>query len=276
MQVPGEDESVPSLLDLPAPCLLAVLQCCAANDQRNLFSAARAHSRLHQAAVTVLHSISTAAPEEQQVDSVLLYLDRHGSHVDSPKMRGRESGFEGPLTLEQFPPDLQLHSLDLAQFHVQLLPGNGSQGVLATTADADVGPPPLKQLRFNECILLDGAKGLAAALQQLPVLEHLSLHTMGDGVSELQLRLPTRVLQQLQQLTYLELAAVTVQRPDWDSPALQPLQALTRLADLRLADLYPDKRRVSASLLSSMCHLTRLALVSAVFEPVALAGKAKL
>jgi hypothetical protein len=45
------------LLALPDPCLLTVLQYCAADDQRGLCSAARAHSRLHQAAVEVLCSI---------------------------------------------------------------------------------------------------------------------------------------------------------------------------------------------------------------------------
>jgi hypothetical protein len=258
---------------LPDPCLLAVLQCCAADDQRSLFSAARAHSRLHQTAIAALHSISAAVPEQQQVDSVLQYLDRHGSHVDSLKLRGPD---EDELTLCQLPPSLQLHSLVLAQFHVRLLPGNGSQGVLGAAADAAARAPPLTQLQLNECTLLDGVKSLVAALRQLHALEHLSLYSISETPFGKWVCFPTGVLQQLQQLTYLELAYIALQGPDPAGPFLQPLTALTRLADLRLGDLVPERQRVTASILSGMCHLTRLAVISAAFEPAALADKPKL
>jgi hypothetical protein len=69
-------EAAPSwLLALPDPCLLAVLQCCAADDRRSLFSAARAHSRLHQAAVLALSSITAVVSHQQQADSVLVYVN---------------------------------------------------------------------------------------------------------------------------------------------------------------------------------------------------------
>jgi hypothetical protein len=84
------------------------------------------------------------------------------------------------------------------------------------------------------------------------------------------------LLQQLSHLTYLELVNMTPQGPDAASPALQPLQALTRLADLRFGDLYPLRQDVTAGMLSGMCHLTRLLVKSAAFEPAALANKAKL
>jgi hypothetical protein len=108
---------------------------------------------------------------------------------------------------------------------------------------------------------------------------------MDDGVTpggRSLVRFPTGVLQQLQQLTYLELAEVGLQGPDDTSPYLQPLTALTRLADLRLAhlwlaDLYPfHEQRVTAGMLSGMCHLTRMALDAGCFEPAALAGIAQL
>jgi hypothetical protein len=76
------------LLALPDPCLLAVLQCYAAEDQRSLFSAARAHSRLHQAAVAALRSVTALVRNQQQADDVLLYLGKHGSHVNSLKLQG--------------------------------------------------------------------------------------------------------------------------------------------------------------------------------------------
>jgi hypothetical protein len=68
------------LLQLPDPCLVAVLRCCA-DDPCSLFSAARAHSRLHQAAVLAASSISTVLHDQQQLDSVLLYLNSHDQHI---------------------------------------------------------------------------------------------------------------------------------------------------------------------------------------------------
>ena len=68
------------LVDLPESCLLAVLQHFA-DHPASLFSAARAHSRLHQAAVQVLSSIDVQTATQQQVDSLMLYTDRHCQHV---------------------------------------------------------------------------------------------------------------------------------------------------------------------------------------------------
>ena len=62
--------------------------------------------------------------------------------------------------------------------------------------------------------------------------------------------------------------------PDEASPALQPLQALTRLVDLRIEYLNDV---VTSSVLSGMQHLTRLELSFCVeMEPDGLAGKTKL
>jgi hypothetical protein len=73
-------QAVFPLLQLPDACLLAVLQCCA-DEPCSLFSAARAHSRLHQAAVLAASSISFVLKEGRlvkerpdQTDSWLLYL----------------------------------------------------------------------------------------------------------------------------------------------------------------------------------------------------------
>jgi hypothetical protein len=76
LEGPGDEQSVQSVLltELPDPCLLRVLQCCAADDQRSLLSAARAHSRLHQAAVQALSSITLQGVTHQhQADGVLLW-----------------------------------------------------------------------------------------------------------------------------------------------------------------------------------------------------------
>jgi hypothetical protein len=59
------EESAPCLLlELPDPCLLAVLQCCAADDLRSLLCAATAHSRLHQAAFAALRSITAVVRQQ--------------------------------------------------------------------------------------------------------------------------------------------------------------------------------------------------------------------
>jgi hypothetical protein len=76
------------LLALPDPCLLRVLQCCAADDHRSLFNAARAHSKLHQAAVVALRSITLHVSQQQQIDGVMVYLGKHHQHVDSFELVG--------------------------------------------------------------------------------------------------------------------------------------------------------------------------------------------
>lgn len=73
------EEAAVSLVQLPDACLLAVMRCCAADPDspRSVCSAARTHSRLHQAAVEALSSI-TARVDQQQADSVVRYLAKHG------------------------------------------------------------------------------------------------------------------------------------------------------------------------------------------------------
>jgi hypothetical protein len=95
-------------------------------------------------------------------------------------------------------------------------------------------------------------------------------------------RLSLAILQPLQHLTYLELSVVHVFTHDPASPGLQPLQALTRLVDLRLGRLSAAAvdgvrvtARVTASSLSGATCLTRLECFGG-FEPGALAGKTRL
>ena len=101
-----------SLLQLPDTALVAVLQCCA-DDQRSLFSAARAHSRLHQTAVQALSSVVSVVSQQQQQDSLLLYLGKHGRHVSSIELRAVQPVWPVTwrVTLRQLPPNLQLSSL---------------------------------------------------------------------------------------------------------------------------------------------------------------------
>jgi hypothetical protein len=87
------------LLALPDPCLLAVLQYCAAGDHRSLFSAARAHSKLHQAAAAAFHSITADLPQLQQAHSMKLYISNHAQHISSINLTATEAY---PIPVRQF------------------------------------------------------------------------------------------------------------------------------------------------------------------------------
>lgn len=148
----------------------------------------------------------------------------------------------------------------------------------------------LKQGRLRWCQLFDDDEELAAALMRLPPgLEHLSIYGMYRE-SDLDDRkqpvcVPVVALQQLQQLTFLELSCSIKQGPDKACPALQPLTALTRLVNLRLHGVEVDggdgHSVISAAMLSGACLLTRLQLSGVVevlplVEPGVLTGKTKL
>jgi hypothetical protein len=253
------------LLLLPDSCLLAVLRCCA-DDPRSLFSAARAQSRLHQAAVLAVSSIRAGLLQQQQANSMIQYLSNYGQNVSSLQLGFCGHNQHERITLRELPNNkLQgLSSLSCSNIHLQLQPGGGFQGVLE-------GAAPIEQLRFKECRLLDGDKGLTAALLLLTELQHLSLVENRAGNSGY-LGIPC-CTQQMQQLTYLELVGVTQLPND-----LQHLQGLTRLQDLRLECL--DAHIVQANMLSGMQHLSRFEVgnfgFKCDFEPGALAGKTML
>jgi hypothetical protein len=171
------------LLQLPDPCLLAMLQCCT-SDLRSLFSAARAHPRLHQAAAVALSSISVdSVTQQQQVDGLLRYLTAHAEHVNYLKVGPPHPPHHidlnlawDPTTLCQLPSSLKLRSLKLTYMNVQLQPGDGSQGLLRPGL-------ALTRLQLSFCMLLDREEGLIAALSQLPGLQHLSITHMAINQS---------------------------------------------------------------------------------------------
>jgi hypothetical protein len=271
-------QSASKLLQLPEPCLVAVLGYCA-DDPRSLFSAARAHSRLQQAAAVAASSIKAVravVTEQQQADSVLLYLAHHGQHVDSISIE-KPQGIKGWVRITELPHEqLQgLSSLSCTGLALRLQPWNGSQGVL--------GPGvPLKQLQLHRCRIQ--AATLAAALAMLPQLQYLrftgNLPLRPGGV----LQFPCSVLQRLQQLTYLELTPGGLQGHE-DMQGYDGLQhhaadlhALTGLQDLRLQ--YSGRQQLPANVLSSLQHLTQLRVQGcygrALLEPDALAGVTQL
>ena len=221
--MPKQEPSL--LLALPDPCLLTVLQFCAADDQRSLFSAARTHSRLHQAAATALDNLTAVLPQQQKAKSVLRYLGTHAKHISNINLKGTE---DYSVRLRELPSGLQLKSLQLEWFHLQLHPATAHprysmlglqlrpakffQGVLGDHSQLAA----LKQLRLKDCdILLDcenseavlfGPGGLAA-LSVLTGLEHLSISRIfyREGTKA---AFPTGMLPRLQRLTYLELSDV--------------------------------------------------------------------
>lgn len=219
------------LLALPDPCLVAVMQCCAASDMHSLFSAARPHSRLHQAAALAplrcIDADLTWFLNLQQKPAFLQYVGHPDHHINTLKLKGSTATMqEATASLCELPPYLQLRSLELGGMRLQLQPGQGFQGLLGAAAHV----ADLKRLELRDCIeVFDGsAEGLTAALYLLPIgLEHLSINGLYGG------HFPVGVLQRLQALTSLKLVAILLQGPDRASPSLQPLQALTRLIELR-------------------------------------------
>jgi hypothetical protein len=241
------------LLHLPDTCLFEVLRW-HAQDPRSLFSAARTHSRLRQAAAAVLTKCTISSKSYKQthpkVNSLLLYLSRHGQHVTSLDVR-HPSGRKR-VCLPDLPPGLQLDSLCLEYMSVQLCPGNNRRGVLEAL-------PTLTQLQLLECCLTDGGSTrLEGALQQLPNLEHLNVLCMrrktGDENRKQLFVINSEVLQQLQGLTYLEL-----EHCDLNLPTPGPMLQLSNLQSLRLCDFNPSFSS-TAGLLASVQHLTMLEL----------------
>ena len=234
-------------------------------------------------AVLALRSITISIKDQQHADNVLRYLTSNPSqHIRSLSFSGAKRShdcddrddwdfhIEPVVTLRQLP--CGLSNLELHRLGQQLQPHRPRKGV-----DSAAARPRLKQLRLKDCKLLGGAKGLAAALSNLPELEHLKVDTLRTGNRSYGFFFTTSTLTQLQQLTYLELAHIYVRGPDKASAPLQPLQALTRLADFRLVGGYTTYNHlVLAGMLSGSHGLTRLSCAWACIEPDVLAGHTRL
>lgn len=256
------------LLDLPDPCLLSVLQCCAASGPRCLLSAARTHSRLHQAAGSALSSIAATTTQEQ-LDSLVVYMSKQAQHITTISLVGnRCPPYYGLPRLLQLPTSLrQLDSLSLTNLAVQLQPGSGQQGVLHAGT-------PIRSLRLQRCQLLNGTSHLAPALAALPQLQHLSI--TGDGSYVM---FHGAVLQGLQQLTSLQLSNVQLATKDLMAD-MQHLAHLTCLQELRLQLVSLDTWTLTAEMVASLQSLTHLQLYGlahrAKMDAAVLTGKSKL
>ena len=179
---------------------------------RSLFSAARAHSRLHQAAIPAASSIMAAFSYQNELDSVLLYLKHHGQHVNNLSVMYSQSWADQPALCQLPHNELQgLTSLKCDNLRLQLQPRTLFSGVLWAGA-------PLKQLNIKDCVFCEWEEGLAA-LSLLTDLQHLSfsrnhyLHRRRRAVDHFVV-FPFSVLRPLQQLTYFKLKDSQLQDDD--------------------------------------------------------------
>jgi hypothetical protein len=227
--------------------------------------------------VLALSSITLQGVTHQhQADGVLLYLAKHGQHVDSVNINGPH---EQIVSLRQMPPTLQPSSLQFSNLQLQMLPGDGFQGVLGNSMQVAA----LKQLRLQKCTVIDNKvrETLAAALCLLPAgLEDLSINTIfnerGWGVEA---AFPITIVQRLQQLTYLELRFDGL-NDRGDASYTQFLKPLARLVDLRLTSNVSEPEHylnsLTANMLRSTRALTRLELTCCSINANGLDGKTQL
>lgn len=255
-----------SLLSLPDHCLHSVLQFLT-DDLASLFSAARAHSRLHHAAAPVLSSIR-AHITPQQKDSLLLYISNHRQHINSIAV----TAFG--VDLDNLPADLSINSLSLEGARVQLHASNGCQGVLASS-------PALQTLQLRGCEVMEGAAGLAAALPLLHGLQQLEVVRCRQSARQGFLEFPGAILQDMQRLTSLNLAVCLGEPQHHSDCVVHHLHHLTNLEQLQLTAvssamhmmLTPSKVVLTAELLSGLTQLSYIQLSLLAVEPAILAGK---
>jgi hypothetical protein len=266
------------LLQLPDACLVRALQRLTDNDDkhdkhdnhrnhRSLFSAARAHSRLRTAAAEALRALQAVVRSQQQADSALLYLARHGQHVSSISLQ--QSG-DTIIYIRQLPSQCsQLRSLKLSRldgfgFIMQLGTSDTHQGVLQACAGQ------LTRLEAYWCRLReDSPAAPAAALAALTGLQHLDVDELDTHVGQWEGGggLPGLVWSALSRLTSLTLKA---QMLPADAAALEGISNLAQLEHLKL-NCTKSPAVVTPAVLSWLQRLRRLELHGGSLEPAALA-----
>lgn len=150
-------------------CLLSIMRHCS-SDARGLCSAARAHSSLRSAAAAAHTSITLDVEYPRQISSLLRCLAAHGQHVRHLHLSSGVFGTIGLAPL-QFPPSVQLESLALADLRVAVSTDSDGQHSLGIL----VGQSRLQTLSLKDCTIDTTEDGLAAALRQLPALQHLAV-----------------------------------------------------------------------------------------------------
>lgn len=283
------------MLQLPDLCLREILRQCAADDQRSLFNAARAHSRLYIAAADSLSSIRTNLNSQQQLDSSIRYLSRYRKHVHSfeahtiaveaPIVRRRRPSAAQSVQKQQSRGERRHHKL-LAVFSKCCLSLCGLHPAVHEQQDKPTptaavqeeeepveGCPFLYYLPARWCQLqhlilsnvqmqvAPGGRRLGALRAGVP-LKQLSLEhcTILDGTAGLSTALP--LLTQLQHISINGLWASAGGRQDCVGFPVAALQNLQQLTCLKL--LYCNVATAGAEALvlpASLCEL-RLTLWS--------------
>jgi hypothetical protein len=280
------------LLQLPDTDLLRVLQRLATNgdvNHRSLFSAARAHSRLHAAAAAALSALQVEVDSQQQADGVLCYLARHGQHVTSVSVPRRR---RDPVDIRQLSrqcwqvcslsfhtPQRQLpHHDDCGGLQLQLGPSSSHQGVLQSCS------AQLTRLELDGCRLLDASAAVTtAALEALTGLRHLTLRA-GASSWRWGRGLPCELWSALSRLTHLNLNTGLLADDAWASgpDGLQFISCLVHLQELKLDCHFCDDQQswycepehvfITPAVVSGMERLTRLELVGFTLEAAVLAS----
>jgi hypothetical protein len=89
-----EAEEALCLLQLPGPCLLAILQCLE-HDPASLYAAARTHSRLQKLSQIVPRHIRRTI-QESEVDRMLKNLSKYGKNVQTLVLKGPSTVLSNP------------------------------------------------------------------------------------------------------------------------------------------------------------------------------------
>lgn len=104
------------------------------------------------------------------MSSLLRFLTAHGQHVRHLHLSSDPIG-TNVLARTQFPPSVQLESLALGDLRVSVSSDSGGQYQLGVLT----GQSRLHKLSFKGCIIDTSLGCLAAAVRQLPALQHLAV-----------------------------------------------------------------------------------------------------
>jgi len=237
------------LLDVPAALLTSILSHVPLQDRLGVCT--RVCRSFQAAAVAATNSISTTSMNSQaRCDSVIKWLQRHGGGVTA--LESQRQGYRQHLPCLASLPCPLLTGLNL--YGLSLQPGFFS----ACTG--------LTKLRLEVCCVEDSPRAPSSAasnpLLQLSVLsslQHMSLRAVRAGCSATNsqgtvLDLPSSLLSQLVELTYLQLGLCQVQ----SDAALQHLHALTALQHLDLDVGGLGQQQPTEAALTGLQHLKHL------------------
>lgn len=261
-QQPAQQSSS-HLLDLPDECLAQVFAWLA-GDARSCCSAARAHSRLRQAAAAALSSIKVGLMmEPEHLEGLMAYL-QHGQHIVNLDVAGYDYdiALHGAtlfphVMLHGLPSCPQLQQLTLARVHVQL----GIAGATSSSSNVGVlhGLSRLTHLHLEDCILVNHTGHVfstfaAAFSTKLTGLRHL--HLCGEGDERARMFWDwssSSVLPALAQLTYLAVdGGETCTRGRIQDP-----HSLSQLRELRISSFV---EHIIPGTFAGLEHLTLLRL----------------